>query len=122
MSIARSVFVTGNTNKLKEVRAILAAGTSGIDVTNQAVDGEQSLPVDRSATHLTVYLAVSRLTVPEVQGTTQEVAIAKCKAAAKHVSDYTLTPYFLIPRRSNLTPSYPPARYRLRHGRYSSLL
>jgi len=36
------VFVTGNANKLKEVKAILAAGTSGIEVTSQAVDGESA--------------------------------------------------------------------------------
>lgn len=33
------VFVTGNANKLKEVKAILAAGTSGIEVTSQSVEG-----------------------------------------------------------------------------------
>lgn len=38
-----TVFVTGNANKLKEVRAILASGSSGIEVTNQAVDGKSSL-------------------------------------------------------------------------------
>jgi hypothetical protein len=35
-----SVFVTGNANKLKEVKAILAAGDSGIEVTSKAVDGK----------------------------------------------------------------------------------
>lgn len=35
-----SAFVTGNANKLKEVKAILAAGDSGIEVTSEAVDGE----------------------------------------------------------------------------------
>ncbi|BEI86766.1 hypothetical protein CcaverHIS002_0701120 [Cutaneotrichosporon cavernicola] len=53
------VFVTGNANKLKEVKAILATGDSGIEVTNQAVD------------------------VPELQGTTQEIAKAKAATAAK---------------------------------------
>lgn len=33
------VFVTGNANKLKEVKAILATGDSGIECTSQAVDG-----------------------------------------------------------------------------------
>lgn len=33
------VFVTGNANKLKEVKAILAAGTSRIEVTSQSVEG-----------------------------------------------------------------------------------
>jgi hypothetical protein len=40
ITLFQPVFVTGNANKLKEVKAILAAGTSGIDVTNQGVDGE----------------------------------------------------------------------------------
>jgi inosine triphosphate pyrophosphatase len=35
-----TVFVTGNANKLKEVKEILAAGDSGIEVTSQAVDGQ----------------------------------------------------------------------------------
>jgi len=35
-----TAFVTGNANKLKEVKAILAAGDSGIEVTSQAVDGK----------------------------------------------------------------------------------
>jgi inosine/xanthosine triphosphate pyrophosphatase family protein len=38
-----SVFVTGNANKLKEVKAILAAGDSGIEVTSKAVDGESAI-------------------------------------------------------------------------------
>ncbi|WVF71513.1 inosine triphosphate pyrophosphatase [Kwoniella sp. CBS 6097] len=61
------VFVTGNANKLKEVKAILAAGTSGVEVTSQAVD------------------------VPEVQGTTQEVAIAKVKVAAEKLGTACVT-------------------------------
>jgi inosine triphosphate pyrophosphatase len=36
------VFVTGNANKLKEVKAILAVGGSGIEVTSQAVDGQST--------------------------------------------------------------------------------
>ncbi|EPT00815.1 hypothetical protein FOMPIDRAFT_1030251 [Fomitopsis schrenkii] len=51
------IFVTGNANKLKEVRAIL--GASGVDIDSQELD------------------------IPEVQGSTQEVAIAKCKRAAE---------------------------------------
>lgn len=37
------VFVTGNANKLKEVKAILAAGDSGIEVTSKAVDGKSAI-------------------------------------------------------------------------------
>lgn len=76
------VFVTGNANKLKEVKAILAAGESGIEVTSQAVDG-------KSASPSLIFLADIALAVPEVQGTTQEVAIAKCCAAAEQV-DYVV--------------------------------
>ncbi|OCF60637.1 inosine triphosphate pyrophosphatase [Kwoniella mangroviensis CBS 10435] len=61
------VFVTGNANKLKEVQAILASGASGVSVTSQAVD------------------------VPEIQGTTQEVAIAKVKAAAEKLGTACVT-------------------------------
>lgn len=62
------VFVTGNANKLREVSAILdSSGSSGISVTSQSVD------------------------VPEVQGSTQEVAIAKCKAAARVLQSACVT-------------------------------
>ncbi|KAJ9092076.1 hypothetical protein QFC19_008850 [Naganishia cerealis] len=61
------VFVTGNANKLREVQQILAVGDSGIQVTNQALD------------------------VPEVQGSTQEVAIAKCKSAAEQLGKACVT-------------------------------
>lgn len=36
------VFVTGNANKLREVKAILAEGGAPIEITAQAVDGECS--------------------------------------------------------------------------------
>ncbi|KAI0658645.1 Maf/Ham1 [Cubamyces menziesii] len=50
-------FVTGNAGKLREVRQIL--GAANIEVDSQELD------------------------IPEVQGTTQEVAIAKCRRAAE---------------------------------------
>ncbi|KAI8989880.1 Maf/Ham1 [Trametes punicea] len=50
-------FVTGNAGKLREVRQILNA--SNIEVDSQELD------------------------IPEVQGTTREVAIAKCRRAAE---------------------------------------
>ena len=52
-------FITGNKNKLAEVKAIL--GTV-IDVENQAVD------------------------LPEIQGTIEEIAREKCRRAAEVVS------------------------------------
>jgi inosine triphosphate pyrophosphatase len=78
------VFVTGNANKLKEVKAILAAGGSGIEVTSQAVDGGCLLDSE-------VLLELTSA-VPEVQGTTQEVAIAKCRAAADKASSILAGP------------------------------
>lgn len=58
------VFVTGNANKLKEVKAILAVGDSGIEVTNQAVDG-MSCPSSPSSSFLTTLLRPpSSLTFP----------------------------------------------------------
>lgn len=52
-------FITGNKNKLAEVRAIIG---SVVDVQNQTVD------------------------VPEIQGTIEEIAKAKCRHAANAVS------------------------------------
>ncbi|KAL4806025.1 inosine triphosphate pyrophosphatase-like protein [Aspergillus unguis] len=57
-------FITGNKNKLAEVRAILG---DVIDVQNQAVD------------------------VPEIQGTIEEIAKAKCSHAANAVGGPVLT-------------------------------
>ncbi|OCH94490.1 Maf/Ham1 protein [Obba rivulosa] len=57
MAARKLTFVTGNANKLKEVQAILAE--SQIEIDSQDLD------------------------IPEVQGTTQEVALAKCKRAAE---------------------------------------
>nr|GAT48166.1 predicted protein [Mycena chlorophos] len=53
------IFVTGNANKLKEVKAILLDGRKPIDIESRSLD------------------------IPEVQGTTQEVAIAKCRRASE---------------------------------------
>ena len=55
-------FITGNPNKLREVRAILEPG---IEVQNQNIDLE------------------------EVQGTIEEVTKAKCRKAVDHVSHGT---------------------------------
>ncbi|KAJ7058228.1 inosine triphosphate pyrophosphatase-like protein [Mycena amicta] len=56
------IFVTGNANKLKEVKAILLDGNKPIEIESRALDSKP---------------------LPEVQGTTQEVAIAKCRRAAE---------------------------------------
>ncbi|KXN84055.1 Inosine triphosphate pyrophosphatase, partial [Leucoagaricus sp. SymC.cos] len=64
----RSVaFVTGNANKLKEVKQILSSGEHPIEVVSQSLD------------------------ISELQGTTQEVAIAKCKRAAELVGGPCIT-------------------------------
>lgn len=60
MTLSEINFITGNKNKLAEVRAILG---SVIEVKNQAVD------------------------VPEIQGSIEEIAREKCKRAAEVVSD-----------------------------------
>ena len=59
MTLTKLNFITGNKNKLAEVRAIL--GTV-IEVDNQAVD------------------------VPEIQGTIEEIAKEKARRAAEAVS------------------------------------
>ncbi|KAJ7588573.1 inosine triphosphate pyrophosphatase-like protein [Mycena floridula] len=61
------VFVTGNANKLKEVKAILSDGTKPIEIESQSVD------------------------IPEIQGSTQQVAIAKCRAAAELIGGPCIT-------------------------------
>ncbi|TEB37125.1 inosine triphosphate pyrophosphatase [Coprinellus micaceus] len=67
MASQNLVFVTGNANKLKEVKAILSQGGHPIEIDNQALD------------------------LPEIQGTTVEVAIEKCKRAAELINGPCIT-------------------------------
>lgn len=60
-------FITGNKNKLDEVRAILGApdpdtGEQQIDIQSRAIEG-----------------------IPEIQGTIEDIAREKCRAAAAAV-------------------------------------
>ncbi|KAI5117049.1 hypothetical protein M0805_007906 [Coniferiporia weirii] len=64
------IFVTGNANKLREVRAILSDGANGFAPINV-----ESRDLD----------------VPELQGTTQEVAREKCRRAAELVGGPCIT-------------------------------
>lgn len=77
MSSRSILFVTGNSNKLKEVRSILLSSSSSQNLTVESRD----------------------LDLPEIQGTTQEVAIAKVRAAAEVVGGACITevslPYLL---------------------------
>jgi inosine triphosphate pyrophosphatase len=73
-SAPRSIlFVTGNANKLREVRAILLSSASS-DSSSPSFEVESR-----------------DLDLPEIQGTTQEVAIAKVKAAAEVVKGPCIT-------------------------------
>ncbi|EGU12802.1 putative DNA repair-related protein [Rhodotorula toruloides ATCC 204091] len=72
------LFVTGNANKLKEVRAILLSSTQHTENANPAATPSFSVESQD-------------LDVPEVQGTTEEVAKAKCKAAAEIVGGPCIT-------------------------------
>lgn len=65
MALTKLNFITGNKNKLAEVRAILG---SVIEVDNQAVE------------------------VPEIQGTIEEIAKEKARRAAEAVG-YSNPPY-----------------------------
>ncbi|KAF5330556.1 hypothetical protein D9619_005317 [Psilocybe cf. subviscida] len=67
MSDKRLVFVTGNANKLREVKEILSSGGHPIEIDSQALE------------------------VPEIQGTTVEVARAKCRAAAEQLNGPCIT-------------------------------
>jgi inosine triphosphate pyrophosphatase len=60
-------FITGNANKLKEVRAILADGVPGLELQSRDVEG-----------------------LVEIQGTIEEVARDKCRRAAVAVSLFDL--------------------------------
>ncbi|KAK4056282.1 nucleoside triphosphate pyrophosphohydrolase ham1 [Microbotryomycetes sp. JL221] len=67
------LFCSGNENKVKEVKAILAAATEGL---------EGSEPIE----------IISRdVDVPEIQGDTRQVAVAKVKAAAEKVGGACIT-------------------------------
>ena len=59
-------FVTGNVKKWEEVKCILGP-------------------------HLPNTLDTTSLDLPEIQGTIEEIAIAKCKYAAKHLSSAVIT-------------------------------
>lgn len=67
-SLKQLCFVTGNKNKLREVQEILQASPGfPFEVVNAALD------------------------VPELQGTTAEIATAKCKAAARLLNGPCIT-------------------------------
>ncbi|KAH9998287.1 Ham1-like protein [Russula vinacea] len=61
------VFVTGNAGKLREVREILAQGTTPVEIESRDLD------------------------LPEIQGTTQEVATEKCRRAAEQIGGPVIT-------------------------------
>lgn len=61
-------FITGNANKLAEVKAILAAADTPVDLTSRSVD------------------------LPEIQGTIEEITKDKALRAAEAVSDALLCP------------------------------
>ena len=73
-----TVFVTGNANKLKEVRAILADGHP-IKLESRALD-RKSLKYQQHR-----HVLFQKNVVPEIQGSTQEVAREKCRRAAEIV-------------------------------------
>ncbi|KAH9071592.1 Ham1-like protein [Lactarius deliciosus] len=66
MPSERLVFVTGNARKLIEVREILAQGEA-IDIESRDLD------------------------LPEIQGTTQEIALEKCRRAAEVIGGPVIT-------------------------------
>jgi len=65
MSALEVTFVTGNLNKLREVHSIL-----GVDSNGTLKDG-------------TVRITNQNVDLPELQGSPEQVAIAKCKVAAE---------------------------------------
>ncbi|ORY90876.1 DNA repair-related protein [Leucosporidium creatinivorum] len=61
------LFITGNAGKLREVKSILASSAGAFDLSSQDLD------------------------LPEIQGTTREVAAAKVKAAAEAIGGPCIT-------------------------------
>lgn len=75
------IFVTGNAGKFDEDRQILAQGR--IDIGSRVLDW---FSVRQSVDELAL--------VPEIQGTTQEIAVEKCRCAAELVSFPVLSRIF----------------------------
>ena len=78
--------MTGNAGKLREVKAILLQGTP-IEITSQALDS--GCPPFLPQCNGNVCPEVA-LPVPELQGSTQEVAREKCRRAADLVRIFRL--------------------------------
>lgn len=106
----RSVFVTGNNNKLREVKEILSAGGGSFEIEARAdLDGAHTLMT------ILAYKSNSLLAVPELQGTTQEVAREKCRRAAEQAH-----PSSPLPSPTHLTDL--AAQRALHHRRHCALL
>jgi len=73
MAVKQLIFVTGNQNKLSEVKAILG---DVVDLQSQALD------------------------LVEIQGTIEEISADKCRRAAEAVSD--LNPWLALDLRAPL--------------------
>jgi inosine triphosphate pyrophosphatase len=87
------------------VRAILSAGGHPIDIDSQSLESKSKVGL---VTHRRLIKRVTAISVPEVQGTTQEVARAKCRAAAEMVFSSRC-----FKARSLMVPSFYEDRGRL---------
>ncbi|KAJ3753369.1 inosine triphosphate pyrophosphatase-like protein [Lentinula raphanica] len=67
MSRANYIFVTGNSNKLKEVQAILSAGEHPVEIDSRSLE------------------------IDEIQGSTREVSKAKCRRATELLNGPCIT-------------------------------
>ena len=84
------VFVTGNTNKLREVKEILSEGGNPIEISSQSLESETESNISWKLRWISRRRCFC--VVPEIQGTTQEVAIAKCRTAAELVHMFHPSP------------------------------
>ena len=83
------VFVTGNAGKFDEGRQTLAQGEGSIDIESRDLD---CMPY---STCFQSRQSVAELApVPEIQGTTQKIAVEKCRRAAELVSFSVLSRLF----------------------------
>lgn len=80
--------MTGNANKLKEVRAILSEGSGDfkpILIESKDLDSTFSLFSEECLSNISYGFLLVFFAVWELQGTTQEVAREKCRRAAELV-------------------------------------
>ena len=113
------VFVTGNANKLLEVRAILASSAPEINLESRDLDSEWWKLDNTILFCAHVFSSACMWPVPEIQGTTQEVAKKKCRQAAELVG---FSSDNLFPCENSRKPRFYIDKGAVHYGGYRTLL